>query len=83
MRLIESSTTSMERTSTFRKAIGNGLDSVDIWGIVDKSEEGPPSNAHPKVKKKYERHAKKAMPIIVINLANNQFAYIRSLKGST
>ena len=56
---------------------------MDIWGIVDKSEEGPPSNAHPKVKKKYERHAKKAMPIIVINLADNQFAYIRSLKGST
>jgi hypothetical protein len=40
------------------------LASMDLWEIVDGSEEAPPSNADPKVIKEYQRRAKKAMSII-------------------
>ena len=57
------------------------LASVDIWGIVDKSEKAPPSNVDPKVLKKYPRCMKKAISIIGLNLADNQVVYIKSCKG--
>lgn len=37
---------------------------MDLWDIVDGSEETPPSNTDPKVKKDYQRRIKKAMFII-------------------
>jgi hypothetical protein len=39
------------------------LASMDLWEIVDRSEEAPPSNADPKVIKEYQRRAK--------NIGNN------------
>jgi hypothetical protein len=56
--------------------------SMDFWDIIDGSEEAPPSNADPKVKKKYERRVRKAMFVIGLNLADNQLAHIKSC-GST
>ena len=41
------------------------------------------SHVNPKVKKEYERHAKKAMSIIALNLVDNQLAYIRRYKRPT
>jgi hypothetical protein len=55
--------------------------SMDIWDIIDGSEEAPPSNADPKMKKEYERRVRKAISVIGLNLANNQLAYIKSCKG--
>jgi hypothetical protein len=55
--------------------------SMDLWDIIDESEEAPPSNADPKVKKEYERRVKKVMSVIGLNLANNQLAHIKSCKG--
>ncbi len=40
------------------------LASMDLWEIVDRSEEAAPSNADPKIIKEYQRSAKKAMSII-------------------
>lgn len=54
------------------------LTSMDLWDIVDGCEGTPPSNAEPKVLKEYKRHIKKAMPIISLNLANNQFVHIKN-----
>ena len=54
---------------------------MDLWDIVDKSEEAPPSNADPKVLKEYQRCVKKAMSIIGLNLVDNQLAHIKSCKG--
>ena len=47
------------------------LASMDLWDIVDGSEEASPSNADPKVLKEYQRRIKKAMSIITLNLADN------------
>lgn len=58
-----------------------GLASVDFWGILDNYEEAPPSNVDPKMKKKYKNHVKNVMPIIVLNVADNQFVRIRCCKG--
>ena len=44
---------------------------MDLWDIVDEFEESPPSNADSKVLKKYQRHIKKAMFIIGLNLVDN------------
>ncbi len=57
------------------------LASMDLWDIVDESEEAPSSNADPKVKKEYQRRVKKAMSVIGLNLADNQLAHIKSCKG--
>jgi hypothetical protein len=57
------------------------LTSMDIWDIVDGSEEPPPSNVDPKVLKEYQRHVNKVMFIISLNLANKQLAHIKSYKG--
>jgi len=57
------------------------LASMDLWDIVDGSEEAPPSNADPKVIKDYQRRVKKAMSVIGLNLADNQLAHIKSCKG--
>ena len=57
--------------------------SVDLYGIVDKSEAIPPSNVDPKIQKEYQRHVKITMSIIALNLADNQFVHILSRKGPT
>ncbi|KAH8965187.1 hypothetical protein BDL97_04G105700 [Sphagnum fallax] len=49
------------------------LASMDLWEIVDGSEEAPPSNSDPKVIKEYQRRAEKAMSTIAINLVDSQF----------
>ena len=53
--------------------------SMDLWDIIDGSEEAPPSNADPKVKKEYERRVRKAMSVIGLNLADNQLTHIKEL----
>ena len=57
------------------------LASMDLWEIVDDTEEPPSSNDDPKVKKDYERRVKKAMSVIGLNLVDNQLAHIKSCKG--
>ena len=64
----------------FKLEMGFRLVSIDLWGIVDKSEEAPPSNIDRKSKKEYQRHVKYIF-IIIVNLVDNQLAYIRSHKG--
>ena len=49
---------------------------MNVWDIMHGSKE-PPSNADPKVLKDYQRHVKKAMPIINLNLADNQLAQLQ------
>jgi hypothetical protein len=58
------------------------LASMDLWEIVDGSEEAPPSDADPKIVKEYQRRGKKAMSIIGINLVDNQLHHIKRCKGS-
>ena len=60
-----------------------GLAYVDLWGIVDESEAPPPFNVDLKVKKKYQRCVKKAMSIIVLDLADNQLVHIRTCKRTS
>lgn len=60
-----------------------GFTFVDLWCIVDVFEATPPCNVDTKVKKEYQRHVKKAVFIIALNLAGNQLAHIRSCKGPT
>ena len=57
------------------------LASMNLWDIVDRSEEPPSSNADPKVFKEYQRRVKKTLSIIGLNLVDNQLAYIKSCKG--
>jgi hypothetical protein len=57
------------------------LASMDLWEIVDGSEEAPPSNADPKIIKEYQRRVKKAMSIIGINLVDSQLHHIKRCKG--
>ena len=54
---------------------------MDVWDIVDGYEEAPPSSMNSKVLKEYQRHVKKVMSIIGLNLADNQLAHIKSCKG--
>ena len=54
---------------------------MDLWNIMDGSEEPPPLNADSKVLKEYQRHVKKAMCTIGLNLADNQLTHIKSCKG--
>ncbi len=58
------------------------LASMDLWEIVDESEEVPPSNSDPKVIKEYQRRAKKAISTIAINLVDSQLHHIKRCKGS-
>jgi hypothetical protein len=55
--------------------------SMDLWDIIDGSEDAPPSNADPKVKKEYERRVRKAVSVTGLNLADNQLAHIKNCKG--
>jgi hypothetical protein len=57
------------------------LASMDLWEIVDGSEEAPPSDSDPKVIKEYQRRAKTAMSTIAINLVDSQFHHIKRCKG--
>jgi hypothetical protein len=57
------------------------LASMDLWEIVEGSEEAPPSDADPKVIKDYQRHVKKAMSTIGINLVDSQLHHIKRCKG--
>ena len=59
------------------------LASMDLWNIVDRSKEILPSNVDPNVKKAYQRHVKKAMSIMGLNLVDNQLIHIKSCKGPT
>jgi transposase InsO family protein len=54
---------------------------MDLWEIVEDSEEPPPSDADLKVTKDYQRRVKKAMSVIGLNLVDNQLAHIKSCKG--
>ena len=56
------------------------LASIDIWDIVDKSEEILPSNADPEILKVYQRRIKKTISMIGLSLMDNQLAYIKSCK---
>jgi hypothetical protein len=57
------------------------LASMDLWEIVDGSEDAPPSDADPKIIKGYQRRLKKAMSIIGINLVDSQLHHIKRCKG--
>jgi len=57
------------------------LASMDLWAIMDGSEEAPPSKSDPKVIKEYQRHAKNAMSTIAINLVDSQLHHIKRCKG--
>ena len=41
---------------------------MDLWSIVDKSEETPLSNIDAKVKNEHKRRVKKVLSIITLNL---------------
>jgi hypothetical protein len=58
------------------------LASMDLWEIVNRSEEAPPSEANPKAIKEYQRRAKKAMSTIGINLVDSQLHHIKRCKGT-
>ena len=57
------------------------LASMDLYDIVDKHKKPLPFNTNPNLMKKYQRHVKKAMSIIGLNLADNQLVHIKSCKG--
>jgi hypothetical protein len=54
---------------------------MDLWEIVDESEEAPPSDANPKVIKEYQRRVNKAMSTIGINLVDSQLHHIKSVRN--
>lgn len=58
----------------------NVLESKDLKDIVNIFNEDSIFNADPKVLKEYQKHLKKAMFIISLNLAENQLAHIKSCK---
>jgi hypothetical protein len=74
---------SMEKGSTFGSSRLKYSRPPWIFGTLSifGSEEAPPLNADPKMKKKYERRVRKAMSVIGLNLADNQLAHIKSCKG--
>ena len=53
---------------------------MDLWDIMDGSEKSPSFNVDSKVLKVYQGSVKKAMSIIGLNFADNQFAHIKSCK---
>lgn len=53
---------------------------MNLWDIVNGSEEPPPPNAYSKVVKKYQGRVKKAISIIGLNLVNNQLAHMKSVE---
>ena len=57
------------------------LVSINLWNIVNRSKEAPPSNADPKVKKENHMRVKNTLSIIDLNLAFNQLTHIKSFKG--
>ena len=57
------------------------LESMDLWEIVEETEEPPSFDDDPKVIKDYNRRVKKAMSVIGLNLVDNQLAHIKSCKG--
>src|SRR5579875_408018 len=56
------------------------LSSMDLWEIVEGTEEAPPSDASEKDKKEYKRRVKKAMSMIGLNLVDAQLAHIKGCK---
>ena len=58
------------------------LASMDLWNIMDRFEQPPPSNVDPKVLKEYQRCVKKFMSIIGLNLVENHVAHIKHCKRS-
>ena len=58
------------------------LSEKDLWEIVEGTEKPPPSDAEDKLKKAYERRAKKAFSMIACNLVDRQLAHVRSCKGA-
>lgn len=54
------------------------LASMDLWNIVDGFEENLSSNMDLKVLKEYQRHVKKAIFIIGLNLVDNLHAHIKN-----
>jgi len=48
----------------------------DLWEIIEGIEELPLFNAHPKVKKAYDKRANKAFSIIACNFIDKQVAHI-------
>lgn len=54
---------------------------INLWNIVDKFEEVPPSNANSKVNKEYQRHIKKVIFIIGLNFTDNRLVHIKNCKG--
>ena len=57
------------------------LSSMDLWEIVDETEEPPSKDGDPKVLKDYNRRVKKAMSVIGLSLVDSQLAHIKSCKG--
>ena len=57
------------------------LSSMDLWEIVEDTEEPPSKDDDPKVIKDYNRRVKKAMSVIGLSLVDNQLAHIKGCKG--
>jgi len=57
------------------------LASMDLWEIVEETEEPPPKDGDAKEIKEYNRRAKKALSIISLSLVNSQLAHIKHCKG--
>ena len=55
----------------------------ELWDIVEGSEQFPHSTTDPSVIQAYNRHKKKAFPILPFNLSDMQFSYIRLCKSPT
>ena len=57
------------------------LASMDLWEIVEETEEPPSKDGDAKEIKEYNRRAKKALSIISLSLVNSQLAHIKHCKG--
>ena len=57
------------------------LASMDLCDIVDKSKKTLPFNADPTLMKEYQRHIKKTISIIGLNLVDNQLVHFKNYKG--
>jgi hypothetical protein len=56
------------------------LSTLDLWKIVDESEEAPGEEASSKVRKDYHKREKKALGTIAMNLDEANFMHIISCK---
>jgi hypothetical protein len=56
------------------------LSTLDLWDIVDESEEAPGLEASLKVKKDFQRRERKALGTIAMNLDETNFMHIISCK---